>query len=354
MLTLRQQIGQMLIMGFNGLELNSSNPVREWLVKDGLGGVILFDKDVATNLPRKNLENLNQIAALTAQLKQCAENNNTLVDSLPLFIGIDYEGGAVDRLKNIAGCPKTLTPEQMAQLSDVEFIKQAEQMAKVIKQLGFNLNFAPVLDLNLNKDEGIIGKLGRGFSAEPAKVIKYAELFVKVFAEQDITCCYKHFPGHGSALGDTHQGFVDVTDTFQDLELSPYQALSARGQLPAMIMTAHVINRHLDSSGLPATLSKPILTDLLRKKLGFDGVIVSDDLQMHAISHYFSLEEMLCLSINAGADMLIFANQLGYNSASDIIDIIEQLVKKQAISSARITESYNRIMRLKQRQLAIV
>ncbi|MGQ3889380.1 glycoside hydrolase family 3 N-terminal domain-containing protein [Legionella sp. CNM-1927-20] len=345
--TLRQQIAQMLIMGFNGLQIDLSNPVSKWLTNESLGGVILFDKDVATNLPEKNLADIKQIKQLTQQLKKYAKVNKDLAH-VPLFIGIDYEGGAVDRLKNVAGCPLTLAPEQMAKLSEQEFIKQALQMAEVLKNLGFNLNFAPIVDLDLNKQEGIIGKLGRSFSADPKEAVKYAKLFVTTFAESNITCCYKHFPGHGSAIGDTHTDFVDVTATFKEEELYPYHSLVTSQFTPIMVMTAHVINRHLDSSGLPATLSKLMLNDLLRKKFGFNGVIVSDDLQMQAISQYFSMEERLCLSINAGADMLIFANQLDNNDASEIIDMIVCLVTEKAIPIARIDESYQRILNLKQ------
>ncbi|WP_131781828.1 glycoside hydrolase family 3 N-terminal domain-containing protein [Legionella gresilensis] len=346
--TLRQQIAQMLIMGFNGLQIDSSNRVSNWLTNEGIGGVILFDKDVTTNLPVKNLVDVKQIIQLTQQLKKYTKANHSF-GHLPLLIGVDYEGGAVDRLKNIAGCPLTFSPERMAGLSEDEFVKLTSQMASFLKKLGFNLNFAPSVDLDLNKQEGIIGKLGRSFSADPKKVIKYAELFVATFAKHNINCCYKHFPGHGSATGDTHTGFVDVTTTYKEEELYPYKALAtSQSTIPTMIMTAHVINRHLDTSGIPATLSKIMLTDLLRKTFGFSGVIVSDDLQMQAISQYYSMEEKLCLSINAGADMLIFANQLGSNDASEVIDTIVRLVADKAIPVNRIHESYQRILNLKQ------
>ena len=113
------------------------------------------------------------------------------------------------------------------------------------------------------------------------------------FSRYGIACFYKHFPGHGSAVGDTHEGFVDVTDTFQSDELIPYYHLLQDVYKPVMVMTAHVVNRQLDSQGLPATLSHEILTGLLRNTMGYDGVIISDDLQMQAISNHYSLEESL-------------------------------------------------------------
>jgi beta-N-acetylhexosaminidase len=179
-------------------------------------------------------------------------------------------------------------------------------------------------------------------------VIRVARTFVDVFQRHGIACCYKHFPGHGSALGDTHKGFVDVTETFQIEELSPYYQLVQDVYKPTMIMTAHVVNRHLDSHGLPATLSYEILTALLRETIGYDGVIISDDLQMQAITDHYSLEDALCLTINAGADMIIFANQLAKIMAPEVIGLIENLVLEQKIDPRRIEDAYRRIIRFKQ------
>lgn len=346
MTTLRQQIAQMLIMGFPGTTADDSSAIKQWLTKDSLGGVLLFDYDLIKQQQGKNLIDRAQIHALTQQLCQITQNDN-----LPLFIAIDYEGGVVDRLKHIDGCMTTITPAALANLSETELELEINNMAETIKSLGFNLNFAPVVDLELNKEQGIIGKLKRSFSADPKRVAEMTQRFIEVFARHGITCCYKHFPGHGSAIGDTHEGFVDVTETFQPTELEPYRILLNEKNLPAMIMTAHVINRKLDPSGLPATLSKAILTVLLRQELGFDGVIISDDLQMHAIAKHYSLEEALTLTINAGADMLIFANQLAEITPSELIDKIEQLVKIGVISENRIAEAYRRIVQLKQRML---
>jgi len=345
--TLRQKIGQMLVIGFDGTEINEASPVSQWLGTDGLGGVLLFDYDLVHNKQGKNLLNKSQITHLTQQLKFYSQKT---ID-LPLFIALDYEGGAVDRLKTIDDCMLTMTAKELGEISPEQAHRYTQQMADTLKNLGFNLNFAPVVDLDLNNQEGIIGKLGRSFSSDSRKVVQQASAFVKTFAERGLTCCYKHFPGHGSAVGDTHHGFVDVTDTFQNQELEPYRYLAAPGEQPAMIMTAHVINRNLDDSGLPATLSYKILTDLLRRDIGFDGVIISDDLQMHAISQHYTVEEALTLTINAGADMVIFGNQLGTVSATEIIDTIEQLVKTNSITLARIEQAFQRIINLKQPEL---
>ncbi len=337
----------MLIIGFTGCDIDHESPIVKWLKEDGLGGVLLFDFDLSTKTYGKNLRNCNQIKRLTHQLKHYAEVTNVGGEKSPLFIAIDYEGGAVDRLSKIDDCMATKSALKQAQLSDEALYVEAEKMAITLKELGFNLNFAPVVDLNLNEQQGIIGKLGRSFSSLPAEVIRAAKQFVSAFSQYGIACAYKHFPGHGSAIGDTHQGFVDVTEQHTDSELVPYATLLKDKTLPAMVMTAHVINRKLDASGMPATLSYPILTGLMRQKIGFDGVIISDDLQMQAISDHYNLSEALRLTINAGADMFIFANQLGNITATEIIDCVEGLVKKGDILPHRIDESYQRICKLK-------
>jgi beta-N-acetylhexosaminidase len=331
-------------MGFSGLYIEEQSSIALCLSQEGLGGVLLFDYDLLHKKPGKNLVNREQIRQLTEQINDYAEG-------IPPFIAIDYEGGAVDRLSQIQGCHKTKKVSELAEMDDESLHQELVEMAETLQGLGFNLNFAPVVDLGLNNKEGIIAKLGRSFSADPVEVARFATRFVKVFADHGISCCYKHFPGHGSAIGDTHQGFVDVTETFQEKELEPYTQLLANKESSTMIMTAHVINHKLDPSGLPATLSRPILSGLLREQLGFDGVIISDDLQMHAIAHHFSVDEALCRTINAGADMLIFANQLGEISASEVIDRIERLVGEGQIEENRIRQAYQRIVKMKQRHL---
>ena len=352
MTTLRHQIGQMLIMGFSGTTIDNQ-PVKNWLSGDGLGGVLLFDYDLIEKKQGKNLVNQAQIKQLTTELNYHASMSPYAKESLPLFIAIDYEGGAVDRLRYIDGCPATKKPCELATLSHTSLQREAGKMAETLKSLGFNLNFAPVVDLNLNEKQGIIGALGRSFSSEPLHAARVAKTFVSVFTENGITCCYKHFPGHGSAIGDTHEGFVDVSDTYEAKEIEPYSLLFKESELAAMVMTAHVINRKLDPTGLPATLSQPILTDLLRHKLGFDGVIISDDLQMQAIANHYSLDDALRLTINAGADMLIFANQLGDISANEVIDRIEHLVNARLVEKSRIEQAYQRIECLKKTRLVL-
>lgn len=222
-------------------------------------------------------------------------------------------------------------------------------MTQTLKNTGFNLNFAPELDVNVNPDNPIIGKKDRSFSSDPKQIIRYASIYTQQFLNQRIQCAYKHFPGHGSSTKDSHQGFVDVTDTWQTYELEPFQQLLNSSASCGMVMTAHLVNRQLDSSGLPATLSHKILTDLLRKQLHFNGVIITDDMQMKAISDNYGLEQALVLAINAGADMLIFGNNLPAppQDPKQVIDLIEAKVNSGEISQERINEAYQHIVTLK-------
>ncbi|WP_058535925.1 glycoside hydrolase family 3 protein [Legionella saoudiensis] len=349
MITLRNKIGQMLIMGFAGSEVHDRSPVAEWLSQDGLGGVILFDRDVATGDYGKNLKDPLQIKQLIHQLNHYSaqhydEDNNRM----PLFTAIDYEGGAIDQLTHIEDCMTTMPALSMAHLTEEALEAELSQMAETLSSLGFNLNFAPVVDLHMHDERGIIGAMQRSFSDNPEVVIRLARQFVRIFRRYGVVSCYKHFPGHGSAVGDSHEGFVDVTETFSNAELAPYYELVRDVEQSAMIMTAHVINKNLDAQGLPATLSYSILTELLRNEMGYDGVIISDDLQMQAITDHYSLDEALHLTINAGSDMIIFSNQWDTITAPEVIERIEHLVLTEKIDSHRIEEAYRRIIRLKQ------
>lgn len=341
----------MLIIGFDGKEIDSSSWIVEQIRAHYLGGVILFDYNPKTMNYDKNIASPEQVLKLNTSLqavaREVAEAKQYPV--LPLLISVDYEGGNVNRLKASYGFPETISPAEMGLESAEEIERIASDMALTLKSSGFNLGFAPVVDLNNNHENPIIGQLSRAFSADAQHVAVCAEHFMKGFSRHKIHGAYKHFPGHGSSTTDSHLGFVDVTDTWQADELLPYQRLS---EVPGcqMIMTAHIVNRMLDDSGLPATLSNKILTGILRRELNYDGIIITDDMQMKAISDFYGTEQSLTLAINAGADMFIFGNQLSNipQEPIEIIDIIERQVNLGIISSVRIEESYQRIKKFKQ------
>ena len=353
--SLKDKIGQMLIIGFEGKTINSQSPVVKAINKHNIGGVILFDFNSQTKQYDKNIESPEQVLQLNQKLQLVNKTANTIHHrkQLPLLISVDYEGGKVNRLKEEYGFPATISAQRMGTMpvEAVDYI--AKTMAKTLQKSGFNLDFAPVLDVNVNPENPVIGKRERSFSENPDEVTTYADVFSRQFLNSGIQCAYKHFPGHGSANADSHLSFVDVTDTWQEHELIPYQQLLAYPNHCGMIMTAHIVNRKLDATGVPATLSHTILTGILRNELNFDGVIITDDMQMRAISDNYGLENALTMAINAGADMLIFGNQLTDDGKEqdpqEIIDIIANKVAQGEISEARINDAYQRIIHLKRK-----
>lgn len=351
-ITMKEKIGQMLLIGFKGASLHPEDAIVKAILAQQIGGVILFDYDYQTKKYDHNIKSPAQLKLLTQQLQQytaqAAVNNQN--DLGPLFISIDYEGGKVNRLKESYGFPKTLSAADIGQLSIEQATQYATQMAETLREEGINLNFAPVVDVNVNPDNPVIGKLGRSFSSDPKKVIEYAEVFAKAYQDHGVICAYKHFPGHGSSTGDTHQGFVDVTETWKEYELDPYKALLQQTNHFSMVMTAHVVHYKLDPKGNPASLSYAMTTELLREQLHYDGVVVTDDLQMKAITDNYGLSDAVRMAVNAGADILVFGNQLEPvpQDPAQIVDMIYQDVKTGKISENRINEAYQRIMRLKQ------
>ncbi|WP_297640786.1 glycoside hydrolase family 3 protein [Caldilinea sp.] len=338
--TLRRKLAQMVLVGFRGLRLDSANPIVADVRERGLGGVILFSYDAALQSPLRNVESPQQVAALTAELQAMAET--------PLIVAVDQEGGLVARLDERHGFPSTLSAQALGERNDPAFTYAvAEQMARTLRSVGVNHNFAPVVDLNLNPDNPIIGALGRSFSADPDVVTAQAAAFIRGHRAHGVTTTLKHFPGHGSSRDDSHLGFVDVTDAWRAVELEPYRRLIAEGLVDS-IMTAHVFNARLDPDHV-ATLSPAILTGLLREEMGFDGVIVSDDMQMGAIAHVYGFEEAVVQSVIAGVDVIAIGNNLTYDPdvAGRVIDVLTTAVQDGRLSLERIDASIRRIDALK-------
>jgi len=338
--SLDQKIGQMLLVGFRGSELHGPEPIVRDLVRYGLGGVVLFDYDVLLKSYGRNLVSPKQLSALTARLRNLSR--------LPLLIAVDQEGGRVARLKEDRGFPPTVSAQRLGEADDLALTwRRAGGIAAALRDNGINLNFAPVVDLNSNPDNPVIGRLERSFSKDPQVVVSHAREFVRAHDLHDVFTCLKHFPGHGSSAADSHQGFVDVTGTWREEELEPYRALISQG-LARLVMTAHIFNRRLDPV-YPATLSQATITGLLRDALGFDGVVVSDDLQMGAIRQNFSFETAVEKSIQAGVDILLLANNLEYDPdvVPRTVALVAELVDRGVVAGERIDASWRRIMRLK-------
>lgn len=338
---LKEQIGQMLMIGFRGTEISKDSYIVQEMEDLNIGGVILFDYDVPSKSFPRNIISPKQTKNLIADLKKFSWT--------PLFVAIDAEGGKVNRLKEKYGFIAMPSPQKLgAQNNPEETKKISAALARQLADLGFNVNFAPVVDVNINPDNPIIGGIGRTFSNEPNKVVEQALAFIEGHSEPGIITCLKHFPGHGSSRNDSHLGMVDITNTYQDKELIPFEKIIEQ-EKACMVMTAHIINKNIDSE-YPATLSPLFIQNILREKLGFNGVIVSDDMQMGAITEHYGFDEAIIRAINAGCDLLIISNNgkiYDEQAPEQARDIIFNAVKQGKISREQITQSYLRIITLK-------
>ena len=328
----------MVLVGFRGIMPEEAEPVRR-LVADGtVGGVILFSVDQPTGGPR-NVESPDQVRELVAALAAEAT-------TAPLLVAIDQEGGQVARLGPAHGFPPTRSAADLGRGDPAETAVAARQIAETLAGVGVTLNLAPVVDLALDPRSPIVAA-ERSFSADPAVVTAHARAFIEAHHDIGVGCTLKHFPGQGSASGDTHLGIVDVTYEWTDVELEPFRALVGE-DLPDAVLTAHIFNAALDPDH-PATLSSGTVDGLLRGDLGFDRAVISDDLQMGAIRDAYGPGEAVALAIEAGIDVLLFANQLVYEPdvATTVVDLVEGFVRDGRISEERIDASYRRILALK-------
>jgi beta-N-acetylhexosaminidase len=341
---LKKQIGQMLMVGFRGIEAPENYYIYNVIKEVGVGSIILSDYDVPSSSFPRNIINPEQTKKLVSDLQGYSET--------PLFIAIDVEGGSVNRLKQKYGFISILSAEKMGQDKTLKTTNnESLKLAEELKGLGINMNLSPVVDVNINPSNPVIGFLGRSFSSDVNVVVDNARVFIQNHVDNNIITVEKHFPGHGSSTKDSHLGMVDVTDTYKEEELYPYQKLNEDGLLNA-VMTAHVINKNIDKD-YPATLSKVFLQDILRNQIGFKGIIISDDIQMSAISDNYGFEEAIIMAINAGCDIVNVYNNspIGYDEQAiyKARDAIFNAVKEKRIEEKRITESYNRILELKKK-----
>lgn len=325
----------MIMMGFSGSAVDTASQFYQDIKGGKTGGISIYEANLTpTNAP----ENLRTLIG-------------TLQSASPivLFTAITQEGGLVNRLKTKYGFPPMPSAEYIGKLNNLDSTKYyADNTAFTLSRLGININFAPVVDVYMAANP-VLGSRERTYSANTDIIIKHARQVILSHNYFKVHTALKHFPGHGSSTTDTHLALTDVSKTWRKTELQPYRQLIKEG-LVKSIMTAHIINFSLDKSRNPATLSKEIITALLRKQLGFTGVVFSDDMNMKAISAEYRLEEAIERSINAGVDVLLFSGGRGgieSNSASNVVNIILQLINAGKISKERINESYQRILKMK-------
>ncbi len=334
-------IGQMIMVGFSGSSERDAGvaAVRDQLNKGTIGGVVLYPE---------NIGRPPELRGLTAFLR------NAKSSPIP-FIAVDQEGGLVQRLTKRNGHSYFPSAFSVGRNPSFASPDSAEKlyaaMAAELAEAGFNLNFGPVVDLNLNPWNPVIGQRDRSFGADPNTVTMLARAFITAHRNADIVTVAKHFPGHGSSRADSHKTLPDVSDTWKEIELEPYRNLAKEGMLDA-VMIGHLYHpRFSDGEKLPASLSRRAVEALRASYIGFDGVVVSDDLEMGAVSQNYSFEERVIKAVNAGTDLLVFSNVFGRDPelGPKIHAVIADAVRDGRISRVRVEEAYGKIKMLKRR-----
>lgn len=340
--SLERMVGQMLLVGFIGTELKNTSPVLNWLRRGVVGGVVL--------LPR-NVVSPPQVRLLTAMLQQAARQER----GIPALVAVEQEGGLAQTLPPSKGFDGMSAAARLGQ-GTVEATETAARRGGLeLAALGLNLNLAPVADVNSNPLNEEIGKKFRAFSPNPAYTSLHVRAFGRGMAAANVIPCLKYFPGTGNISGMRSMAgsasFVplslpDMGGTWRSVELRPYADALAQGWTGA-VMPALAYHRGLDALH-PATLSPRMITELLRQRMGFQGVVISNDLE--ALAPWYTLEDAVLLAVRAGADMLFVPGQ--GDAAPDgaaLHGVLVRLVREGRISSQRLRQSWQRIMALKQR-----
>lgn len=347
---LSRAVGQMMLVGFDGTEINESSPIVKEIRDFHIGGVILDNhKQGNTGKRIVNIVNPEQLKKLTDQLQYYAKK----YDDYPLFIAVNQEGGLINALKPSMGFDNEGDLSQFDIAKDenrVLIYDQAYQRGLLLKKYGINLNFAPVADLNINPDNPAIGKWKRSFGDNPAWVTHDLEIVIRAYKESGILCTLKHFPGLGSANANTDYDYADLTSTWSEKELKPYKELIKQNAACAFVMTSHLVNRKLDESGMPLSLSKKVVTDLLRNKLKFKGLVITDDMDAIAMRQHYSTDEAIRKVVLAGNNVIIYGGTQGndpYEDAQMLFTTLMNLVGTDADVRHEVYESYKKIEKIK-------
>jgi beta-N-acetylhexosaminidase len=366
---LDRMIGQMIVVGFRGTSVRDRGVriVLRQLREGKIGGVILMGY---------NIRSRNQLRALTSAFRQASWAGGQIP-----FVSVDQEGGIVQRLQPRNGYRRYPTPKKIGTMSKKAAFNIYSRLACQLHDAGINVNFGPTVDLDLlGYANPIIGRLGRSFSKNPKRVVAYARQFIKAHQRFGISTVLKHFPGHGSSRTDSHETFTPIPGWNRKNELYPYRLLAKGGRisktdqigafiknlfkkknskkkyLADMVMVGHLYNKKFsDGNGVPASLSKKAIKGLLRKDVGFKGVVISDDMEMGAVIKKYKRGALATrIAVNAGNDIILYSN---YKFKDPIIgDKIHKYIKssicktsaqKSCIKKSTIKRAYRRIMRLK-------
>ena len=319
-----EKVGQLVVIGVHGTSINED--MKYMLGEYHFGGVVLFDR---------NMQSKEQVKQLLGDLQSYAKKN----EKIGLFLAVDQEGGAVARMQD------SLVKVPAAQDLGTQDISVAENYAKQssleLAELGFNLNFAPVVDLGLT--------YGRSFSQnDPDRVVQYAGAVAKAYERNGLQFSFKHFPGIGKADVDLHEkeNTINVTrDVLVSEDLKPYKELIPQfSQTSYMVMVSHAKYPAFDAKN-PASLSPEIMNGLLRKELGFQGVIVTDDMEMGAVANHYTFEEMAVKTIQSGADIVLICHE--YKHMVDAYNALLKAVRSGSITQERLDASVKRIVKMK-------
>ena len=329
---LDEMIGQMIIVGFKGDNVDAKcfQKVLKQIEKNDISGVIVFED---------NIKNKNEFSKMTLAIK------NTKSKHKP-FISIDQEGGKVQRMNKNNGYKDFPTAKKISKTNPQNAYKEYFEMAKILNEANININFAPCVDLAINKNS-IIEKKERSYSDNPNIVAIYATEFIKAHSDNNIITSIKHFPGHGSPKGDTHKGFVDITNTHLQDEIIPF-VITANITPLEMIMVSHLYNQNIDKD-YPASLSSKTI-EYLKQETNFDGIIITDDLDMGAVRKNYPLKTIVIKSIQAGENILLFSNRENYdpNLVKKIHKIVKKEIKNGTIDIHTIKKSYEKIIKIKE------
>ena len=317
------KVGQLLMIGIHGKTLNDD--AKFMLNEYRVGGIILFDR---------NMESKDQVKSLIADINKTGKS----ADLTPLFIGIDQEGGAVARMED--QLIKVPPAEELGKEPIEQAVSLAKQSGTELKELGFNINFAPVADLGLT--------YGRSFSTNPDEVVRYASAVGKAYDESGLWYSYKHFPGIGKTDVDLHAdtSVVPVSkETLLNEDTKVFVDLIKQSKPNTYaIMVSHAMYPQIDPDH-PSSLSKAIITDWLRKDMGYNGVVVTDDMDMGALAKHYTFGDMAVQSILAGSDILLVCHE--YEHMQEAYNGLMKAVKDGRISKERLDESVKRILLMK-------
>ena len=332
---LRRMIGQMLIIGFPGTSLAEEWPARvaDLIRKGEIGGVLLLSDNVRS----------------PAQLQQLTRGLSLAGGAVRPFIAIDQEGGAVQRLtryKGFSGLPSAaMVSLSKAEEAFVLYARQAEELAAQ----GITINLGPVVDLDIAPDNPVISRLGRSYGATPETVVPFARAFIQAHRQRGLLTAAKHFPGHGSSLADPHDALPRVTGRWSKAELEPFSQLIRERPTVPMIMVGHLQLAGFSDGDTPASLSRLAITEILRGRLGYDGLIITDDLDMAAVRGRYQIEAAVVKAVAAGNDLVLVANN--ENPDPDLVErslrAVLAAVEEGTIPRHQLEASHRRILAAK-------